>query len=350
MSDNNYKNRIKKLREFSEKNKLCFCIAMALAYLFSVCHIISKNKILKNCIITIATLIVVGIISFAVVYSGLLEQLTGNKASAVVTEGEEGTVSEAEVEGSADVIIGEPGSIEDNNTGGSAGSDTVAVGAGNQTAGNLPQVTPVSKAGQATSIITENKDYSSFDKNAWNLLLVNKQHPIPEDYSYTLGSISGSMKCDERIIEPLNDMINAANEEGIYLKICSPYRDLDRQEYLFKKKMKQYLNSGDSFIDAYREASSVVTVPGASEHEIGLSLDIVSTDHQALDEKFGETDAGQWLMNNAYKFGFILRYPKGKEDITGIIYEPWHYRYVGREAAEIIYEEQITLEEFIEKL
>ena len=94
----------------------------------------------------------------------------------------------------------------------------------------------------------------------------------------------------------------------------------------------------------------MVTVPGASEHEIGLSLDIVRTDHQALDEKFGETDAGQWLMNNAYKFGFILRYPKGKEDITGIIYEPWHYRYVGREAAEIIYEEQITLEEFIEKL
>lgn len=189
MSDNNYQNRIKKLREFSEKNKLCFCIAMALAYLFSVCHIISKNKILKNCIITIATLIVVGVIGFAVVYSGLLEQLTGNKASAVITEGEEGTVSEAEVEGSADVIIGETGSIEDNNTGGSAGSDTVAVGAGNQTAGNLPQVTPVSKAGQATSIITENKDYSSFDKNAWNLLLVNKQHPIPEDYSYTLGSI-----------------------------------------------------------------------------------------------------------------------------------------------------------------
>ena len=79
MSDNNYKNRIKKLREFSEKNKLCFCIAMALAYLFSVCHIISKNKILKNCIITIATLIVVGVIGCAVVYSGLLEQLTGNK-------------------------------------------------------------------------------------------------------------------------------------------------------------------------------------------------------------------------------------------------------------------------------
>lgn len=97
MSDNNYKNRIKKLREFSEKNKLCFCIAMALAYLFSVCHIISKNKILKNCIITIATLIVVGVIGFAVVYSGLLEQLTGNKASAVVTEGEEGTVDRKSV-------------------------------------------------------------------------------------------------------------------------------------------------------------------------------------------------------------------------------------------------------------
>ena len=310
--------------KFSEKNRLCFCIAMALAYFYSVCHIIAKNKILKNCIIAGASLIAVGVIGITVVYSGLWAKLTSTEGSAFVSKEMAAADNEALGEDGADEVV--------------------------QSVDMVAQITPVSKAGKSNSTISKNKDYSSFDKSAWNLLLVNKQHPIPEDYSYTLGSISGNMKCDERIIEPLNDMINAANEEGIYLKVCSPYRDLNRQEYLFKKKMKQYLNTGKSFIDAYREASSVVTVPGASEHEIGLSLDIVSTSHQTLDEKFGETDAGQWLMNNAYKFGFILRYPKGKEDITGIIYEPWHYRYVGREAAEIIYEEKITLEEFIEKL
>ena len=269
-------------------------------------------------------MIVVGVIGITVVYSGLWAKLTSTEGSAFVSKEMAAADNEALGEDGADEVV--------------------------QSVDMVAQITPVSKAGKSNSTISKNKDYSSFDKSAWNLLLVNKQHPIPEDYSYTLGSISGNMKCDERIIKPLNDMINAANEEGIYLKVCSPYRDLNRQEYLFKKKMKQYLNTGKSFIDAYREASSVVTVPGASEHEIGLSLDIVSTSHQTLDEKFGETDAGQWLMNNAYKFGFILRYPKGKEDITGIIYEPWHYRYVGREAAEIIYEEKITLEEFIEKL
>ena len=269
-------------------------------------------------------MIAVGVIGITVVYSGLWAKLTSHAGSAFVSKEMAAADNEALGEDGADEVV--------------------------QSVDMVAQITPVSKAGKSNSMISKNKDYSSFDKSAWNLLLVNKQHPIPEDYSYTLGSISGNMKCDERIIKPLNDMINAANEEGIYLKVCSPYRDLNRQEYLFKKKMKQYLNTGKSFIDAYREASSVVTVPGASEHEIGLSLDIVSTSHQTLDEKFGETDAGQWLMNNAYKFGFILRYPKGKEDITGIIYEPWHYRYVGREAAEIIYEEKITLEEFIEKL
>ncbi len=196
----------------------------------------------------------------------------------------------------------------------------------------------------------ESEDGPVFDKSAWYLVLINKQHPVPEDYTFTLGTIKGNMKCDERIIGPLAQMFKAAADDGINLEVRSPFRDISRQEYLFDRKMKMYLNKGYSYMDAYREASSVVTVPGASEHQIGISLDITSDTYSALDEGFEDTEAGKWLMDNSYRFGFILRYPKGKEDITGIIYEPWHYRYVGVEAATAIYEQQITLEEFISGL
>ena len=102
-------------------------------------------------------------------------------------------------------------------------------------------------------------------------------------------------------------------------------------------------------MEAYILASQAVTVPGASEHQAGLAFDIISNDYVTLDEGFAETNAGQWLSENSCKYGFILRYPKGKEDITGIEFEPWHFRYVGREAAEIINKEGITLEEFWDK-
>ena len=96
--------------------------------------------------------------------------------------------------------------------------------------------------------------------------------------------------------------------------------------------------------------SQVVTVPGASEHQLGLALDIVSNTYTALDQGFGNTDAGKWLYEHSREYGFILRYPKDKEYITGIDFEPWHFRYVGIEAATVIMDEGITLEEFVERL
>ena len=189
-----------------------------------------------------------------------------------------------------------------------------------------------------------------FDKNDWNLLLVNKQHTIPEDYKFTLGTIKGSMRCDERIIEPLTQMFAAAKEDGVNLIVCSPYRDMARQEYLFERKMKSFIRSGMSYMDAYKTASITVTVPGASEHQIGLAVDIISDTYSALDIGFADTAAGKWLAGHSWEYGFILRYPLGKEEITGIQYEPWHFRYVGVDAAKIITEEEITLEEFIENL
>lgn len=189
-----------------------------------------------------------------------------------------------------------------------------------------------------------------FHKSDWNLLLVNKQHTIPEDYEFTLGTIKGSMRCDERIIEPLTQMFSAAKEDGVNLIVCSPYRDMARQEYLFDRKMKTFIRSGMSYVDAYKTASITVTVPGASEHQVGLAVDIISDTYSALDTGFANTPAGEWLKEHSWEYGFILRYPLGKEEITGIQYEPWHFRYVGVDAAKIITEDGITLEEFVENL
>jgi len=190
---------------------------------------------------------------------------------------------------------------------------------------------------------------TAFDSGDWRLLLVNKQHPIPEDYSFNLGIIKGSMQCDERIIADLLAMMQAAKENGINLEVCSPYRTDGRQEWLFEKKIKKYMNQGYSYMDAYKAASQIVTIPGSSEHQIGLALDIYSDTYKQLDEAFGDTEAGKWLAAHSYEYGFVLRYPEGKEYITSIEYEPWHFRYVGREAAAVMHEEDLCLEEFWDK-
>jgi len=184
----------------------------------------------------------------------------------------------------------------------------------------------------------------------WKLILVNKQNVVLDNYKFELGTIRGSIQADTRILGELNDMLDAAKSDGISLVVCSGCRDYGRQTTLFEKKIKNYMNSGMSYFDAYALVSRAVTIPGSSEHQIGLALDIVSSTYAILNEGFGETEAGMWLKENCYKYGFILRYPKGKEYITGIEYEPWHYRYVGVEAASEITKQGITLEEYVEQI
>ncbi len=187
---------------------------------------------------------------------------------------------------------------------------------------------------------------TTFSSDDWKIILVNKQHPIPDDYEFPLGTISGTMRCDERIISPLLDMMRAASQDGVSLIICSPYRDMDRQTMLFTNKVNRYMSGGMSYMDAYNLASQAVTVPGSSEHQVGLAIDIITDDYSSLDEGFGDTPAGKWLAANSYKYGFILRYPSGKEAITSIEFEPWHFRYVGVDAATVMTENNICLEEF----
>jgi len=134
---------------------------------------------------------------------------------------------------------------------------------------------------------------------------------------------------------------------GLNPLICSSYRTIDKQKNLYKNKVGEYLAQGYSQESAEAAAGELVAVPGTSEHQLGLALDIVDVANQVLDERQENTEVQKWLMKNSWKYGFILRYPTDKSDITGISYEPWHYRYVGKEAAKEIYEAGICLEEYL---
>ena len=185
------------------------------------------------------------------------------------------------------------------------------------------------------------------DADDWRLILVNKQNPVPSDFDVKLANINGSMYADERIISDIYEMIDAASEDGVDLMICSAYRSYDRQRTLFNNKINKLMNEGMTYLEAYKVGSMNVTVPGTSEHHLGLALDILTGSYTTMDDGFGETEAGKWLAANAQDYGFILRYPKGKEEITGIVYEPWHFRYVGRRYAKEITSLGVCLEEYL---
>lgn len=189
----------------------------------------------------------------------------------------------------------------------------------------------------------------TFDSSDWRLTLINKQHPIPDDYDFKLGTFTSGMRCDERVIEDLLLMMQAAKVDGLNLVVRSPYRTSDHQEDNFNDRIKSYMRQGLSYLEAYKATSRVITVPGCSEHEVGLALDITSDNYIPLLQGFADTEEGKWLEEHGHEYGFILRYPAGKEYITGIEYEPWHFRYVGREAAAVMKAENICLEEFWDK-
>ncbi len=191
-----------------------------------------------------------------------------------------------------------------------------------------------------------------FDAADWRLVLINKQHPISDDYEFKLGRLSietSSIQLDDRILEDLLLMMQAAKKDGLNLVIRSPYRTSDRQESNFNDRIRSYMRQGLSYMEAYKVTSQVITVPGCSEHEVGLALDITSESYLPLKQGFADTKEGKWLADHGHEYGFVLRYPKGKEYITSIEYEPWHFRYVGREAAAIMKKESLCLEEFWDK-
>ena len=181
----------------------------------------------------------------------------------------------------------------------------------------------------------------------WNMILVNAINPLAEDYALNLTSYNEYYQVDARILEPLNAMMKAAANDGVSIYPCSAYRTRERSAYLYEQQVQKFLNQGYSDEDAKVLASHWVAPPGTSEHHTGLALDFVSNESTELNKSFADTKAAKWLLENAESYGFILRYPEGKEDITGIVFEPWHYRFVGVETAAYIMQKGLTFEEYL---
>ncbi len=211
------------------------------------------------------------------------------------------------------------------------------------------QAVPEAGSGLAETGTVPSGEKPSFDSSDWRLVLINKQHPISDKYDFKLGTFASGMRCDERVIEDLLLMMQAAKKDGLNLVVRSPYRTSDHQEDNFNARIKSYMRQGLSYMEAYKATSRVITIPGCSEHEVGLALDITSDTFIPLLQGFADTEEGKWLEEHSHEYGFTVRYPSGKEYITGIEYEPWHFRYVGREAAKVMKEEDLCLEEFWDK-
>lgn len=177
------------------------------------------------------------------------------------------------------------------------------------------------------------------------LMLVNKYHYLKEDYvplnlvtisqSYSWGE-KGSQKCAKVTYDAFLDLWNDANQNGYYLMVNSSYRDFAKQTSIFDDYKNRY---GTEYAENY------AAHPGYSEHQTGYALDIVDKNYTSKDS-FTASDSFNWLKDNAYRYGFILRYPSDKESVTGTKFESWHYRYVGTEVAKYIYENNITFDEY----
>lgn len=160
-----------------------------------------------------------------------------------------------------------------------------------------------------------------------------------------LTELSNGQKVDSRIYPSLQEMFDSARAEGLGLFVADGYRTKETQQQILDEKIEAYKSDGYSNEEAEKKAEEWVAVPGTSEHQLGLAVDINADKTQSSSD-----EVYRWLAENAYKYGFIQRYPENKTDITGTIYEPWHYRYVGKDASYEIYAKGLCLEEYIEKL
>lgn len=189
-------------------------------------------------------------------------------------------------------------------------------------------------------VVLDNKDFVQSDD--WRLILVNADHPLPEDYSVKLKTLRNDYRVDERIYPDLQKMFDAARYDGIFPLIHSAYRTAEYQQTLLDNKLATLAEQGMTGDEAMKEALHWIAAPGTSEHQLGLAIDITT---EGADDTL--ESVYNWLENNSWKYGFIRRYPSDKSDITGIGYEPWHYRYVGKDAAKEIFEAGICLEEYL---
>lgn len=192
----------------------------------------------------------------------------------------------------------------------------------------------------------------TLDRNFTNLLLVNEKNPLPADYDYESGLVSldgkyrnGQLDKISAQIEPyVKAMCEAAWAENVSLKVWSPYRSYATQKTLFDNRVNGYINQGLSAAEAEKKALTINARPGTSEHHTGLAIDF-----NCANNSFEGMPAFAWLQQHAHEYGFIMRYPEDKTEITGVIYEPWHWRFVGINEAKKIKDSGLCLEEYLEK-
>lgn len=204
---------------------------------------------------------------------------------------------------------------------------------------------PVSQAVPPTPVSQEDTP----DPADWRLCLVNPWHPLPEGYQPQLTQVENGHQVDSRCAADLEAMLADCRAAGHTPLLCSSYRTQEKQTQLYNNLVQKQMARGNSRSEAMAKAAKEVAVPGTSEHQLGLAVDIVDTQNQVLNRAQEDTAVQQWLMEHCWEYGFILRYPEDKSEITGIIYEPWHYRYVGVETAKVIHEQGLCLEEYLQQ-
>ena len=177
-----------------------------------------------------------------------------------------------------------------------------------------------------------------FTPGGIHIWLVNPWNYLPEDYDPQLVMTENGYRVTESCVEALEKMLEGCRAAGLRPNLISGYRSYWDQAYLYQEKIAEY---------GYATGKQIVAVPNTSEHQLGLAVDIVDASYRGLDRAQGEKPVQLWLMENCWDYGFILRYPDNTTDITGIIYEPWHYRYVGLEVSLELKELGITLEEYL---
>ena len=208
---------------------------------------------------------------------------------------------------------------------------------------SVANVLPEEESGEAV-IVSENMNVLATPKytDDWRLILVNTDYHIPEDYSVNLKTLRNDYRVDKRIYPDLQRMFDDARYDGVFPLIMSAYRTAEYQQKLLDNKLSELAQQGMTGDAAMKEALMWVAAPGTSEHQLGLAIDVESEEgSEQLQEVY------DWMEQNSWRYGFIRRYPEDKSEITGINYEPWHYRYVGKEAAKEIFESGICLEEYL---
>lgn len=219
----------------------------------------------------------------------------------------------------------------------------------------IENVEPIRVQGKTESVISVSAKADKKEaRRIWReneelLILVNKEHALPQDYQPSLRSIcKGRLQAAEVLYDDLVAMLADAGKEGYQFYFASAYRSADYQQKLIDGDIRKKMKEGESYEQALNRIYRQVMPSGYSEHETGLALDLLASGNENLDKTQETCPGNQWLREHCMEYGFILRYPKEKEAETGIDYEPWHFRYVGKEAAKYLSENNLTLEEFWE--